>query len=304
MSKTKKKGSITIINDNLKKKYKKKSNSPFFSNYKKKELFIGKECVEIVKKQKPMDIFYRYFQNIMDNTYGFLIFKNMTNCADVCNKVSEILTYIFKSILDYNKIQTYSDILIGESYSSVIVGEPIIYMMDKKSCKLKLFFFMPCIANILASSTNYSVRFSDDIKNSCFKDSLSMIFENQHLYQTINDHDIELQNLILKLFIISDHSATHFMEEYKTCNTDWINHHNFGQILKGQIITYNTIFNISATIKANVPKPIIITGGRGGEGRNLNQEFMFNELTVSPKYYVRPLQTIQNNIANLMPLEY
>ena len=304
MPKRKKNGSITIIDDNSKKKYKKTCNSPFFSNYKIKELFIGKECVEIVKKQKPMDIFYRYFQNILNNTYGFLIFKNMTNCSDVCDNVSEILTYIFKSILDYNKIQTYSDIIIGESYGSIILGEPITYIMDNKSRKLKLFFFMPCIANILASNTNYSIRFSDDIKNSCFKDSLSIIFENEHAYKTINDHDIELQNLILKLFMISDHIATHFIEEYKTNNTDWINHQNFGEVLKGEIITYNTIFNISATIKVNVPKPIIITRGRGVEGRTFNQEFMFNELTVSPKYYVRPLQTIQNNIADLMSTEY
>ena len=302
---------ITITEEALKKENHKVNtkniyNSPFFSNrninQRTKELFIGKECMEIVKKQNHMDIFHRYLQSVMNNTYGFLIDQNFTNCSDVCDRVSAILTYIFKSILDYNKIQTYPNILLCESYKSIIFGEPMTYSMDKRSCKLKLLFFMPCIAHILASNTSYSIRFSDDItKESCFKDSLSIVFGDENEYDSSGDHDIELQNLIMKLFIISDHAATHFIEEYKTGNTDWVNHQCFGKMLKGEIITYNTVFDISANITVNAPKPIIISGG--GKN-NSNREFTFNNLTVPSKYFIRPLQQIHENIANLMPLEY
>ena len=105
--------------------------SPFFSTRKventKKELYIGKDCVEIIKKQTPMDLFRRYLQTILDNTYGFLMDHNLTKCFDVYKNFPMVLAHIFKSILEYNKIQTYSNIYLCESYKSIIFGEPMVY---------------------------------------------------------------------------------------------------------------------------------------------------------------------------------
>ena len=318
----KRKGGIVISTKASKLKLIEKNpyTSPFFSTRKventKKELYIGKDCVEIIKKQTPMDLFRRYLQTILDNTYGFLMDHNLTKCFDVYKNFPMVLAHIFKSILEYNKIQTYSNIYLCESYKSIIFGEPMVYQANDESCELKLLFFVPCIENILADNSSQSIRFSDDIiKERGFRDSLSIIFEKEISGKSGDydddfgqNYDVELQNILLKLFQIADHAATHFIEHYKTKTTDWINHHMFGVKLKGEIVTYCTVFDISASIVENASKPIIISGGdkklEKQEKNNSNWDFVFNNLNAPSRYYTRPLQQIHNNIANLVPLEY
>ena len=317
-TKKKRKGSIIRTEeDSIKNKNKIicRRNSPFFSHKKfpnkKRNLYIGEEPVEIKKNQLPMDLFRRYLQNILDNAYGFLVEHMWDNCLDVRTNTNKVLAHMFKSILAYNKILTYTKVWLYDSHKHVILGEPMGFYMDDKSCELKILFFMPCIENILNNNSSQPIRFSDDIsKDGTFKDSLSIVFEKEisdnSMKYDYGDYDIELQNLLLKLFLIADHAATHFIEEYKTKSTDWVNHHKFGAQFNGEIVTYCSVFDISASVVTNASKPIIISGRYDKEENNSNNnwDFMFNSSNFPGRYYVRPLEQIHDNIGNLLSHEY
>lgn len=203
-----------------------------------------------------------YVQYTMNNLHGFLGGRNLITPFSIRNNQAKIIAFTFKTILMYNKIVApYKFRLFECDGPGVLLGEPVVYA---KGHVTKLYFAKSIVDRILdANSPNAVFKYSDDIK------------VNAHKTLNINDPDCDRkatleqfahQDLIYRLFIIADHLATHYIDEYTSGEeTDWINHSKFGTLSPSATTTHIVYRLTSAVVRNSVNQSVLFKyNGSGG----------------------------------------
>uniref|UniRef100_A0AAU8GFH7 Uncharacterized protein n=1 Tax=Faxonius propinquus nudivirus TaxID=3139431 RepID=A0AAU8GFH7_9VIRU len=234
-----------------------------FEDKSSKVLYLGKNKYNIQKNYDHIDTHIIYLQNILNNTYGFLVSRNMINILEINRNINIILTHIFFSILEYNNILYFPTIKIIDTSQHTILGEPIVYSIDNINKSTNIYINTVAVASYIENVTKYDIKFGEDIS------TLKCVSKNNNVAATslekltTNMENIgsEIQELLLKLHILSDHAATHFIDEYINGTTDWINHYKF-TIRQPGYVTTHIAFRISSNITTNISKPIIIANNQ------------------------------------------
>lgn len=81
-------------------------------------------------------------------------------------------------------------------------------------------------------------------QNTMYRPISSMINRRDSAMAKLNfdANSQNLDNMLLRLFVLADHAATHFLEMYVTGKTDWVNHSDF---TKTPFTTTHTLFHIN-----------------------------------------------------------
>lgn len=201
----------------------------------KSKFYVGRQQFEYSYISSPVQLIQVYVQSIMNIAYGFTSqLDNEWDENTFKHKASEIIICLFQSILRHHNIILPYEMKVYQQKRNVCLGEALFYKIHGKC--LNIFINQEIIENVLENKADPILTFSKEIE---YADSWSKPqCGNRFLYQ----------NLILKLLVIADHAATHFLEEYITGKTDWVNHINFG---RQQVTTLASAFQITSNILYN-----------------------------------------------------
>lgn len=218
------------------------------------QLYMGNCKFEIKSIFTPLLSFNDYFVFVTNDLCGFINSRNIG--PDQIAYTPELcVVQAFLSILYFNNIIIPCQIKILTHESSMILGECIYFEKSYEKNELVIHVCTQLISRLILNGDYYDINFCDKINKEQYsiKDSL----------QKYNDDIVltdELNRVLTILFVIADHAATHYIEEYVHSQTDWIHHYKFGKDISS-FITLATIFNISANINSvtSIPKVIVDT---------------------------------------------
>ncbi|UVT30857.1 hypothetical protein PvNV_053 [Penaeus vannamei nudivirus] len=211
-------------------------------------VYVGKVPYTISEKVKPVEDFYHYFKTVMNNVCGFIEEKNIS--LDVIKTdPATAACHLFLSMLYYNNIVIPHKIKLLKFDSPIVLGECIYYTKKYEHNELNVCVSNQLIQNLFYKDFSHDINFSRRINNEQYSlkndimEASSSIVVSQEMYKCL-----------VILFVICDHAATHFIEEFMTGDTDWINHQNFGKCVSNMVTT-NSIFDISAQVQISKIMP-------------------------------------------------
>lgn len=266
--------------------------------------FVGKRKFVVKKSTNVINKHLHYVHSIINNGFGFLLARNVITYRNVLNNINEILVQLFIAILRYNNILHYAKIKIGVVETNMILGEPMIYVINHATEALHLYVNPNLIEALVIRENTFSIKFSEEILN--FPCKIRTAFETlirdgpmqQDFINEANASDIE--KIMLKLFIIADHTATHYIQEYIKRTTDWINHIDFTEDLSG-FTTTALAFRISAALQANINTPRIAVK----DSRHSDEAAVLSSLLGETKNYnINTIAQITDNISHLIPINF
>ncbi len=249
--------------------------------------YVGKQKYEICEYDQPMQLFQIYMQSIMNLVYGLLCKYNIQDDTDPVNIIqnsSFILSYIFQSILRYNKVILPYTTKLYTSNDSFCLSEPIYFDFADASdynntpsarrvanpntnessavgLVLNLYINEDLVHNILNSTaSSANITFSEEIKSS------NNIFTRPVTANCSFTKYFNHQDIIFKLFVIADHAATHYIQLYKSGETDWVNHKAFGQ---QNATTVYSIFDVNVDFSHNRETSVPLLASSLGSSNSL-----------------------------------
>ncbi len=220
----------------------------------------------------PLSTFNNYFNFVVNDICGYITNSNM-DVLQLKYNPEKPLAHAFMSILYYNNVIVPTKIKIQIHESNMILGECMYYNKSYEKNELSLHICNNLVTRLLISTENFDITFSERINREQFsmKDNFKSYNDELHLTE-------ELTNIIITLFTIADHAATHYIEDYTHSQTDWIHHFGFGKNLSSYILI-NTLFNVAANIHSldATPKVVVDTKPVGsGDGLSLIEKIMNN----------------------------
>lgn len=256
-------------------------------------IFIGTKQYVVNKNVSNIDIHANYMQSVFNNTYGYLNASTIHNLETLYKFKVNVLVHMFMSILMYNNILYYTNIKVYETMDETILGEPFTYILDHNTSTLKLFISLNTLNLLLENQKDYSINFSNEIINSACNANSTHSLIKKNFIHSISD----IQQLLMKFFIIVDHAATHFIEEYIHNTTDWVNHFKFGQTIAGYT-TSHSVFKITAHIQNTVMSPkIIVTNFQSSTDDSLDKLFKLPN-SILPN--ISPISAINSDFTTLL----
>ncbi|QBB28664.1 hypothetical protein HgNV_059 [Homarus gammarus nudivirus] len=212
-------------------------------------VYMGKVRYNIITRYTPLEIFNTYYNSVINGVCGYIEHENI-NIHQLKVDPVHILSQTFLYCLYYNNIIIPNKIILHKHETNVLLGESIYFNKSYEKNELKIHISKPIVLNYLNNEDVYDVTFSSRINNeTCsIKETLESFREGFNI-------TTDIYNTLTKLFVLADHAATHYIEEYITDSTDWIHHINFGKSINAFTLI-NTIFKISANISnaTNIPK--------------------------------------------------
>lgn len=216
-----------------------------------KNIFIGTKKYNIKDSLTPLEQHTKYITYVFNDIQGYISNYNINSIEQIVQNLIKLLTQMFFTILSFNKILFYSNINIYTVTSNTILGEPMIYIIDNRYNKIDLYININEVKALINNTNTYSINFSDSIINfNCLS--------NDSFLHNKTTMESDIQKLLLRLYTIADHTATHYMESYLHSKTDWIGHNEFGKDCK-TYITSHILFNITSNIENNINQPTIIS---------------------------------------------
>lgn len=216
-----------------------------------KNIYIGTKKYNIKDSLTPLEQHTKYLTYVFNDVQGYILNYNINTNEQIVQNLVKLLTQMFFSILSYNKILFYSNINIHSVHTNTILGEPMIYIINHTHKKIDLYINMNEVKSLINNTNTYNISFSDSII------SFNCLSNDSFLYSGTTIQ-LDVQNLLLRLYTIADHAATHYMESYLHSKTDWIGHTEFGKDCKSYI-TSHILFNITSSIENNINQPTIIS---------------------------------------------
>ncbi|UVX94922.1 hypothetical protein CsNV_062 [Callinectes sapidus nudivirus] len=229
-------------------------------------LYIGLSKYTIVTSYNPIEIFNDYFISISNNVWGYVINEGFS-ANDMITNSHKVLTHMFLSILQYNNIIIPSNINIYQHDNNILMGECLYFKMMYEKNELNVHISMKMLSTFLMNEDQFDITLSSKINNE--QCSVSNNFQKYSEDVAITE---DLYKWLVSLFVLADHAATHYIEEYITENTDWIHHFNFGKSINSFILI-NTIYKISANITTleSTPKLIVDSNGNASSSEINNE---------------------------------
>ncbi|UHB41798.1 hypothetical protein MrNuV_ORF075 [Macrobrachium rosenbergii nudivirus] len=228
-------------------------------------IYMGTKMFKIDKNVDPLEVFNDYFIKVLNNTSGYILDENIS-IDSLINDPCKVITHMFLSILYFNNILIPSQVNLHVHTTSFLLGECIYYQKDYQKNILNIHIAKPLILSMLKKQVEYEIKYSNDIITAqyCMRDNLTKSDNNIEFSPEIYKH-------IQKLFVIADHAASHYIEEYITGKTDWIHHINFTKEIQSYTLI-TTVFSIKAFIEyVNVaPKLVAVTKKSNTISANIN----------------------------------
>lgn len=220
-------------------------------------LYMGKSKFVIKTEYNPVSIFNDYFMFVLNNVCGYITNSDV-DIDMIKNDPSTTLTHMFLSILYYNSIIIPSNIKIVKHDSHMLLGECLYYNKTYEKNELIIHVCNKLVSNILNDKSIYDINFSTKINYEQYsmKDNLQQFDDNVVITE-------EMYKILLNIFVIADHAATHFIEDYILNKTDWIHHFCFAKEINSFTLI-NTIFNISANVSNVDTTPKLIVNNKKG----------------------------------------
>lgn len=243
-------------------------------------LYMGLTKYIIKSEYNPILIFNDYFMFILNDVCGY-IQENNIDINHIKEDPSKVLTHAFLSILYYNGVVTPSNVTIQKHDSNMILGECLYFNRAYEKNELHIHICTNLTKQFLNIENNYDIIFSRKINHEqcSLRDNLQHFKENIVITQ-------EMYKILINLFVIADHAATHYIEDCMDDKTDWIHHFCFAK----QINMYTlicTIFTISASvIDIDMNPKLQVTNKRGPNSEGLSDlERLFSDNII-------PIETI------------
>ncbi|UBZ25651.1 hypothetical protein QKT26_gp61 [Carcinus maenas nudivirus] len=205
------------------------------------QLYIGNRQYNISTKFNPIEIFNDYFIKIMNSICGYCEDQGLS-VEQIKSNPTYILVQAFLSILYFNNIIIPSNIFIRKHENNILLGECIYYNKCYEKNELNIDVSNKLVMNFITNEENFDIVLSSKINNEQYsiKDNLQKYKEDFVLTDDVHKY-------LVALFVLADHAATHYIEEYVSGTTDWVHHFNFAKGIN-TFILINTIFKISANI--------------------------------------------------------
>ncbi len=214
-----------------------------------KILYIGKTPYNVIEKLNPVDDFYHYFQTVINDVFGFIDEHNLS-VTHIRDNPARIACHMFLAMLYYNHIIIPNKIKLHTYTLPIILGECIFYNKQYENNRLNVYVSNTLIQNLFYKQAQYDMTFSNRINH----EKYSLKYDITDNFGSNNGISREMYKYLITLFVVCDHAATHYIEEYKTNDTDWIHHQNFGRSINSYSLI-NSIFEISARIEKTSIQP-------------------------------------------------
>lgn len=205
-----------------------------------KTMYMGDCKFRILTKFSPIVNFNAYFSYVINNMCGY-INSNTLDLSQLKYNAEKVLTQGFLACLYYNNVVLPNKIQLMVHDGSILLGECLYYTCSYTKDELTLHISRTLTTRMILAAMKHNIIFSDEINKEqlSFKDSLM-----SNVTYISSD---ELNRVLTTLFVIADHAATHFIEDYVHNQTDWIHHFNFGKITE-HFVLINSVFSIAALI--------------------------------------------------------
>lgn len=215
------------------------------------KFYIGCQEYEYKKEETTTTIFSRYLEDCFNGVFWLLNHdKNITH-------FQHYITHFFVTILRYNHVYIHPEIYLNTIDDNVRMVEPAIYQyVHNKSHRLILHFSRPLIERLLNyDNRNIQITFDQKLKTETTASyDRHKILNASEKYRPIQifNNPVTAKKLY-SLFVIADHMATHYLQDYRFRETDWVNHANFGLNCG---VTISSIYNLTAVV-SNKPNTSI-----------------------------------------------
>lgn len=234
-----------------------KPTTPMIKN--KNTYYLGVHEYQIVNKNtQPIDVHNDYIQTIINSTMGYIKHRGYNKYKTLVKNYNIILTHIFCEILNYNNILFYPKIRTYTTNSEICLGEVMVYNINHSQEQLNI-YINQTILNSMFRKKEYSITFNDELKKTTQNKQYFNILKNNESHEELHIHINDIQKDILRLLVLADHAATHYLEEHVLNRTDFIQHHRFGLDLPGYTTTH-IAFRLTANIQQETNKVKILTG--------------------------------------------
>lgn len=202
----------------------------------KTKLFVGRQQFKCIEAKSSVNLIQIYVQSIMNAIYGHMMGTMVSEwtASAYLNNAPELLLVLFQTILRYNNAIVPYKMKLYSTASKICLGEPMFYQI--KDSELLVYINTQIVGKILKNTSETSITMSMEITET---DSWPLPQCGQKFTN---------QDQIFKLFVVADHAATHYLQQYKTGKTDWIAHFGFD---KQQVTTLASAFSISANLIRN-----------------------------------------------------
>ncbi|UBZ25557.1 hypothetical protein CcNV_072 [Crangon crangon nudivirus] len=264
-------------------------------------VFIGNRSFDIIKTKDPLELYRIYIQNILNKLYGHIQYHNMKSMETVYANLHRLLTTGFLAILEYNNVLYPSNVSIVVTGQNVVLGEPVVYV--KKNDTICLYINGDTLEKLLPTDVTYPISYSEEILHSQVNCTPVFSQEDSSTMGTIVIAN--LQQVLLRLLIYADHAATHYIDEYITGDTDWINHIDYGNKVPGYISTH-ILFRVQSAISTSPYIPRIVANKSNDvptfsldefyKTSNANNDDILPIATVDPPYTNNLAQNLLNRM--------
>lgn len=250
-------------------------------------LYIGKKKFTIKNNQTHIDVMNDYIINVINDTCGYITSKDI-GVKQLLNDPSKVISHMFISCLDYNLITVPSNIKIYNHDDEMFLGEAIYYSVDYEKGELGIHVSSLVINRFLKIKDVHTINFDKHINNNNFVIKNTLNRDNENI--VINT---DVYNILIALFTLADHAATHYITEVTNGHTDWINHYNYGKNISSYT-TLNTLFKISATISLSNLIPRLTVSSNTSKSSVI--DFLYPQPALSS---IIPIESA-TNVANVL----
>lgn len=221
--------------------------------------YLGTHEYQIVNKNtQPIDIHSDYIQTIINSTMGYIKHRGFNKYNTLVKNYYVVLAHIFCAILNYNNILFYPKIKIHTTNSEICLGEVLVYNINHSLEQLNI-YINRTILNSMFRKKEYSITFNDELKKTTQNRQYFNVLKDSEPHEELHIRINDIQTDILRLHVLADHAATHFLEEHVLNRTDFIQHLRFGLDLPGYTTTH-IAFRMTANIQQETNKVKILTG--------------------------------------------
>lgn len=214
--------------------------------------YVGEKKFEYSSVDNPGNRIFRYIRYCLSESHSFV--STIINEFD--QYIPHIIAKLFVSALRFNGIKVGPMMQLNYVNNYIRFAEPGFYQyIDDRPSQIKLNLAMPVIMSVLADTETIHTTFSLETKNLSIDPALhdNLLRANysttssaltQYIPSTYSG--INVRSKMLKLLVIADHIATHYIEDYIRKPTDWLFHTSFGV---GCGTTLHSTFLVTASTK-------------------------------------------------------
>lgn len=214
-----------------------------------KSFYIGFFKKKMTISKRPVDYIFEYLNCVFSDVVGFIADENY----NISSSTEVILCHFVCSILNYNGVDI-EHLQFAKINGSTLLLEPAI-LKKLNDGSFKFYISWPILEDLLINKTNSILHFDHVFeKNDIYANNLDTVFtsmltssnKSNNNYNILSDKE---KDILYKLFVVADHTATHYLVDNYNVNSIIDHSHlsrcNFNTLhcsvsIKGVVCNFNT----------------------------------------------------------------